>query len=127
MKNSHPRHSEKKLQQAKLLLCLLPVIGWTFSLWQLTRPQTNSQTKQVSRLSITLTLGWLIAYFALATGNSWDASQIWHIRLLYTNTLLTSGYLITSVLLMAIILQGRQPKLPGLNKLFLTLLAKKLS
>ncbi|NHC37873.1 hypothetical protein [Scytonema millei] len=69
----------------------------------------------VSRLSVTLALSWLLAYFLLGAGA--EASELLNFRLLMLNSLLTSGYFLVSVWLMLRLTAGKSVRLPGFSAL----------
>jgi len=117
----------------QLFFHLIPVVGFFPSLWTLychqeaeeqgsrgAREQqlsTNNQKEKlaVSRLSVTLALSWLLAYFLLGAGA--EASEFLNFRLLMLNSLLTSGYFLVSVWLMLQFTTGKSVRLPGLSAL----------
>ncbi|AFY89881.1 MULTISPECIES: hypothetical protein [Chroococcidiopsis] len=80
-------------------------------------PITNYHKEKlaVSRLSITLALSWLLAYFLLSAGA--EASEFLNFRLLMLNSLLTSGYFLVSVWLMLRLTTGKSVRLPGFSAL----------
>ena len=80
-------------------------------------PITNYQKEKlaVSRLSITLALSWLLAYFLLGAGA--EASEFLNFRLLMLNSVLTSGYFLVSVWLMLRFTAGKSVRLPGFSAL----------
>ncbi len=109
---------EKTLNKLRLLIYLLPVVGWIPSLWTSYRRQGNPEELSVSRLSVTLTLLWGVSYALLWLG-SLQTSELFTLRLLYLNGLLTSGYLLISLGLILRVLQGKPVSLPfvsGLSK-----------
>lgn len=92
MNKSDP-FGEKKLNKLQLMIYLFPLIGWIPSLWTLYRQEGSTDQRSVSRLSIRLTLIWLLTYGSLWAGSAF-ASETWTLRLLYFNGLLTSGYIL---------------------------------
>lgn len=95
MNNSDPFY-ETKLNKLQLMLYLIPVVGWIPAMWTLYHRQGNSAQKSVSRISVTLTLSWAIAYILLWTSSGFTP-ETYTLRLLYLNGLLTSGYIIVSL------------------------------
>lgn len=107
---------EKTLHKLQLLVYLLPIIGWIPSLWTLSRRQGSAEQLSVSRLSLTLTLLWGISYGLLWLG-SLQTSELFTLRLLYLNGLLTSGYILVSLGLILRVLQGKSVYLPFISQL----------
>ena len=95
----------------QLWIYLLPVVGIVPAVWTLYRAEKNrvdlsqsdralqSRQKKVSRLSINLSLIWLSSYVLCFWGAD-RASEILSFRLLYLNTIITSGYFLTCTYLM---------------------------
>ncbi len=108
---------ENKLNRLQLLIYLIPILGCIPAFWTLyNRDNFTTQQKSVSRLSLNLTFGWLLAYMLLWAG-ALQTENLLTIRLLYLNGLLTSGYFLVSVALMIRLLQGKVPRLPGLSQI----------
>lgn len=116
--DSQPNPTSKKL----LLLYLIPVIGFFPALWTLYRRQGSREQLAVSRLSITLSLTWMLGYLLLATGAA--TSDLLRLRLLILNTFLTSGYFLLSIWLMTRIIQKKSYWLPGFTNLAAKMLRK---
>lgn len=116
MKESDPLENQD-LQRLQLFLYLVPVIGVFPALWTLYRRQGTREQQAVSRLSITLAFGWLLSYVLLSAGAGAQPSEFWTLRLLFMNTLLTSGYFLVSIGLMVRVWQRKQPRLPGISRL----------
>ena len=78
---------------------------------------THSQKEKlaVSRLSVTLALSWLLAYFLLGAGA--ETSEFLNFRLLMLNSLLTSGYFLVSLWLMLRLTTGKSVRLAGFSAL----------
>jgi hypothetical protein len=87
---------ERKLLRLQLLLYLLPFVGVIPATWILYRGNGNSRQRSIARLSVKITLAWLLAYGLLGT-SSFLANDSLSLRLLYLDTLLTSGYLLLSL------------------------------
>jgi hypothetical protein len=113
------------IPRKQLLLYLIPILGFFPSLWTLYRRQGSREQQAVSRLSITLTLTWLLGYLLLATGSA--TSDYLTLRLLLLNSFLTSGYFLVSIWLMFRLLQGKYARLPGLSSFAEDVLGKYLS
>ncbi|WP_228014709.1 hypothetical protein [Fortiea sp. LEGE XX443] len=109
----------------QLLIYFIPVIGVLPSLWTLYYRQGSREQLKVSRLSITLTFTWLLAYLLLATGAA--TSDFLALRLLILNSFLTSGYFLVSIWLIFRLSRGQSSRLPGLSKFADRVLGKYLS
>ncbi|HEY9598991.1 MAG TPA: hypothetical protein V6D33_15105 [Cyanophyceae cyanobacterium] len=103
------------LIRLQLFIYLIPVLGFFPSLWTLYRRQGTKEQLAVSRLSVTLALGWLLGYILLLSGA--QASEFWTLRLLFINSLLTSGYFLLSVGLMVRVWQRKLPRLPWISQI----------
>jgi hypothetical protein len=108
VKNTDP-FGDKKLSRLQLMLYLFPVVGCLPSGLTLAGKQGTTEQRALSRLSLTLTLSWLVLYGLLWTGSSL-AGETASLRLLYTNGLITTGYFITCLGLMLRIWQGKTPR-----------------
>lgn len=97
-----------------LTLCLVPVIGFFPSLWTLYRRQGSREQLNVSRLSITLALTWLLGHLLLETGAA--TGEFFSLRLLLLNSFLTSGYFLVSSWLIVCTVQGKSNCLPGFSR-----------
>lgn len=102
------------LQRLQLFVYLVPIIGFFPALWTLYRRQGTREQQAVSRLSVTLAFGWLLGYVSLALGT--QTSEFWTLRLLFLNSLLTSGYFLVSIGLMVRLWQRKPPRLPGISR-----------
>lgn len=103
------------LKRLQLFVYLLPVIGFFPALWTLYRRQGSREQQAVSRLSVTLAFSWLLGYILLSAGA--ETSEFWTLRLLFMNSLLTSGYFLVSIGLMLRLWQGKQPRLPWISRI----------
>lgn len=113
--NSPMSNSDRTTSTFQLILYMLPVVGFFPSLWTVYRRQGTREQLVVSRLSITLALGWMLAYVLLATGAEYT-SDFLTLRLLILNTFLTSGYFLISVWLILRAVRGKRQRLPGLSR-----------
>jgi hypothetical protein len=104
----------QNLQRLQLFAYLLPVIGFFPALWTIYRRQGTREQQAVSRLSVTLAFAWLVGYILLLSGA--QLTEFWSFRLLFMNTMLTSGYFLVSVWLMVRLWQGKLPRLPGISQ-----------
>lgn len=114
MKELDPLDNQE-LKRLQLFVYLVPVIGFLPALWTLYRRQGAREQQAVSRLSVTLALGWLLGYILLSAGA--QTSEFWTLRLLFLNSLLTSGYFLVSIGLMVRLWQGKLPRLPGISRI----------
>lgn len=96
--NNNNSDYETKDQQAPIGIYYLPIVGIIPSLWTLSRQGSHRQQQKASRLSIKLTLIWLSCYVLLFISSS-QGSELLHLRLLYTNALVTTGYFLVCLTL----------------------------
>lgn len=120
-----PRLRVKHEASTQLLLYLIPVLGFFPSLWTLYRRQGSREQLTLCRLSITLTVTWLLGYIFLATGAA--TSESLTLRLLILNSFLTSSYFLVSFWLIISIAMGKTKRLPGLSRFAERVLSKYLS
>lgn len=114
MKELDPLENQD-LKRLQLFVYLIPVIGFLPALWTLYRRQGTREQQAVSRLSVTLALGWLLGYILLLAGA--QTSEFWTLRLLFLNSLFTSGYFLVSIGLMARLWQRKSVRLPGISRI----------
>ena len=107
---------EQKLQKMKLSLYLLPIVGTFLSFWTLARREGDAKQREVSRLSVSVTLIWFIVYGLLWTGAG-QSSEIISFRLLYANAIATSGYFFFCCLLTVRLRQNKSLRFPGISKI----------
>lgn len=98
-----------------LVFYLVPIIGVFPSLWTLYYRDGTREQMTISRLSITLTLTWVIGYLLFATGV--ESSNFAEFRLLILNSFFTSSYFLVSVWLIFKTLKGKTQRLPGISPL----------
>lgn len=108
-------HPETRLETLKLLLYLVPIFGFLPALWSLYANQGSRREDTVSRTSVMLALTWLALYGLSALGS--QGTDLMSARLLVLGLLGTTGYFITSLVLMVRLLQGKSPRLPGFSQL----------
>jgi hypothetical protein len=108
LKNTDPL-GEQKLLRLQLMLYLFPVVGCLPSGLTLAQKQGTAEQRALSRLSLTLTLSWLVLYGLLWTSSSF-VGETTSLRLLYANGLLTTGYIIACLGLMFRVWQGKTPR-----------------
>lgn len=105
---------------------LIPVAGFFPSLWTLYRQQGSREQQKVSRLAVTLALGWIASYVLLGFGAQ-QTSNLLTLRLSLLNGLLTSSYFVVCIMLMVSVWQRKQPRLPVLSKVAEGVIRKHLS
>lgn len=103
------------LKRLELFIYLTPVLGFFPSLWTLYRRQGTPGKKAVSRLSVTLALGWVLGYILLGAGA--DTSESWRLPLLLINSLFTSSYFVVSVWLMFRLSERQSVRLPVISSI----------
>lgn len=96
MKNPADPFGDRQLIRTRYLFYLLPFVGAIPSAWTVYRGTGDARERSLSRLSLRITLGWLLVYGLLWTGSA-VATDTLAPRLLYLNALLTSGYLLLSL------------------------------
>jgi hypothetical protein len=110
------RHREPDaLAKLETFLYLTPVIGLLPSMWAIYRRQQDKRDLAVCRLSIFLAFTWLTVYLTLNVGADLSGASTVGFRLLFLNSLATSGYFIASVWLMVLLWQKKSLKLPGFS------------
>ncbi len=105
------------LDRLETFLYLTPVIGILPSMWAIYRRQRHPRQLAVCRLSILLASIWLSSYLSLNVGADLSGSSAIGFRLLFLNSLATSGYFITSLWLMMLLWQKKSLRLPGFSAL----------
>ena len=103
------------VRRLALFLYLVPVIGFIPALWTLYQRLGDRHQQSVSRLSITLTLGWLFGYILLNMGA--HTSPNLAVPLLIASSLLTSGYFLLNIGLMIQLLRRKRLWLPGISRI----------
>ncbi|HEY9601352.1 MAG TPA: hypothetical protein V6C85_07070 [Allocoleopsis sp.] len=114
MKDHDPLENPE-LQRLQLFIYLIPVLGFFPALWTLYRRQGNREQQSVSRLSVTLAIGWLLGYILFLSAGT-QTSEFWAIRLMFLNSLFTSGYFLVCLGLMVRLWQRKLPRLPGISR-----------
>jgi hypothetical protein len=105
------------LDRLETFLYLTPVIGVLPSMWAIYRRQRDRRQLAVCRLSIFLAFAWLSTYLSLNIGADLSGASSLGLRLLFLNTLATSGYFTMSVWLMVLLWQKKSVRLPGFSAL----------
>jgi Na+/proline symporter len=105
----------EEVKHLRFYLYLIPVIGFLPAFWTLYSRQGTRQERNVSRLAITLALGWLAGYCLLAAGAS--TAETLSTPLLITSSVLTSSYFLVNLWLMVCLWQRKPLRLPGISQL----------
>jgi hypothetical protein len=105
------------LERLETFLYLTPVIGVLPSIWAIYRRQRDKRQLAVCRLSIFLAFAWLSTYMSLNIGADLSGASTFGFRLLFLNTLATSGYFTMSLWLMVLLWQKKSLRLPGFSAL----------
>jgi hypothetical protein len=113
---SYHRESDA-LTQLETFLYLTPVIGLLPSMWAIYRRQRDQRQLAVCRLSVLLAFTWLSIYLSLNVGSDLAGASSVGLRLLFLNSLVTSGYFMASLWLMMLLWQKKSLKLPGFSSL----------
>lgn len=108
------RLDNSEIQHLKQFLYLMPVVGFFPALWNLYYRTGSKQEKDLSRVVVTLTLGWLIAYVLLGVGA--EVSESLSLPLLISSSLITSGYFVVNIWLMVRVWQRKSVRLPVISK-----------
>lgn len=104
-----------EIKHLQLFLYLIPVVGFFPAVWALYRRRGTRQEKNLSRTVIILALGWLLGYGLLGAGA--QTSDALSLPLLFTSSLLTSGYFLVNIWLMVRLWQRKSLRLPIVSKL----------
>lgn len=103
------------LRHLRFFLYLIPIVGFFPALWTLYKQRGTQRERNLSRLVVTLALGWLLGYVLLAVGA--EASESLSLPLLITSSLLSSGYFLVNIWLMVRLWQRKPLRLPFVSKL----------
>jgi hypothetical protein len=105
------------LDRLETFLYLTPVIGVFPSIWAIYRRQRDKKQLAVCRLSVLLAFIWLSIYLSCNVGADLSGASSVGFRLLFLNSLATSGYFMASLWLMMLLWQKKSLKLPGFSAL----------
>ncbi|NEQ96252.1 MAG: hypothetical protein F6K30_05945 [Cyanothece sp. SIO2G6] len=103
------------VRRLTLFVYLIPIVGFIPALWTLYRRLGDRPQQSVSRLSVTLAMGWLLGYLLLNLGA--NTSPNLTLPLLLISSLLTSGYFLTNIWLMVQLFRRKRLWLPGISRL----------
>ncbi|MEA5467423.1 hypothetical protein [Spirulina sp. 06S082] len=117
---------EKPLQRLQEYIYLIPIFGVLPALWTLKRDRGTPEQRKICRLSITLALGWLLAYALLSFGGS-QTSEIFRFRLLFLNSLVGSGYFLTCLAIMIRLFRRQSLRVSGASQIAEGIVRKTLS
>jgi hypothetical protein len=117
--DSAPTHHRNidALERLETFVYLTPVIGLLPSIWAIYRRQGDKRQLAACRLSVFLALTWLSIYLSLNVGADLSGASTIGFRLLFLNSLATSGYFMASLWLMMLLWQKKSLKLPGFSAL----------
>lgn len=114
MSNVDPFENQD-IKHLQLFIYLIPIVGFFPALWTLYRRSGTRQQRNLSRLVITLALGWLFGYLLLGVGA--QTTESLSLPLLLTSSLLTSGYFLVNIWLMVRLWQRKPLRLPLVSPL----------
>ena len=117
--SQQPKHHRDldALSRLETFLYLTPVVGLLPSMWAIYRCQRDKRQLAVCRLSVLLTFTWLSIYLSLNVGADLSGASAVGFRLLFLNSLVTSGYFMASGWLMVLLWQKKSLRLPGFSTL----------
>ena len=105
---------QQEVNHLRLYLYLIPVIGFVPAAVTLSQRRGTPQERNLSRLVVTLTLGWLLSYFLLGAGAEFSESL--SLPFLISSSVLTSGYFLVNLWLMVRLWQRKPLRLPGVSQ-----------
>jgi hypothetical protein len=103
------------MQRLQLFFYLVPVVGFFPALWTLYYRRGDRPQQDLSRVVVTMTLAWLMAYVLLGAGA--EASDSLSLPFLLASSLVTSGYFLTNIWLMVRLWQRKSLRLPIFSRL----------
>ncbi len=109
------RYDTVELQRLRMFVYLIPVVGFFPAVWSLYCKQGDRREQIVSRLAVTLALGWLVGYLLL--NGSAQLSETNALPLMIASATLTSGYFVMTFLLMMRLWHRKSLWLPGVSDL----------
>jgi len=112
--NKPDQFEVQEIKRLQLFLYLVPVVGFFPALWTLYYRRGTKQQEDLSRVVVTLTLGWLFFYVLLGIGA--ETSESLSLPLLLTSSLITSGYFLTNIWLMILLWQRKSVRLPIISR-----------
>ncbi|HEY9663463.1 MAG TPA: hypothetical protein V6C65_33880 [Allocoleopsis sp.] len=106
-------YGDRDLKRLQMFIYLIPIVGFFPAVWTLYRHQGSQEQRQVSRLAVTLSLGWMVGYLLLGVGS--QGANAHSLSLLIMSSLLTSGYFLANIWLMVRLWQRQPLHLPGIS------------
>ena len=103
------------MRQLTLFLYLIPVVGFFPAVWTLYRRLGDRHQQSVSRLSVTLAMGWLLSYLIVNLGATTTSPNM-ALPLLIVSSLLTSSYFLVNIGLMIQVLRRKRLWLPIISR-----------
>jgi hypothetical protein len=105
------------LNRLAIFIYLTPILGLLPSAWTLYQNRADKHQIAAARLAIVMGMFWLAAYSGLNfTADTLESTSESAFRLLFVNSLMTSGYFLTSLGLMIRLSGGKSVRLPGLSQ-----------
>jgi hypothetical protein len=126
MKDRSDPLKEKRLKQLQMYFYLIPWLGTVPALWTIYRQRGDREQQATSRLAVMLAIAWLAGNSLLWMG-AMQAEEVLRFRLLFGDTLLTSGYAIACLMLMFRVWRRKSLHLPGFSSLADRVLPKRTS
>ncbi|WP_016924668.1 hypothetical protein [Prochlorothrix hollandica] len=112
----------REQQRLRLFIYLIPLVGFFPALWcfygkgsRRSATLVSRRERQVSRMAITLGLGWLVATILVTTGSS--LAELPEVGRLVLGSGLTSGYFLVNFWLMVQLWRNQRLWIPGISDL----------
>ncbi|MBE9077295.1 hypothetical protein IQ241_08300 [Romeria aff. gracilis LEGE 07310] len=107
-------YRDEPQQKLRLFFYLIPVLGVFPAAWALYQG-VSGQERSVSRLAVTLGLGWIVATVLLGAGA--ELSSAASLRFLIASSFVGSGYFLVNIGLMVRVWRQQSVRLPGVTQL----------
>ncbi len=119
MENLRDAINEPTLGRLFMYLYLVPIFGLVPAVWTLSQSKSDRQHRAVSRLAIALGLAWMVSsgVLNLAGAPAGEPAVNPQVAALLFNSLLTSGYFVTSCWLMFRLWKRETLSLPVLTQI----------
>ncbi|MGA1475479.1 MAG: hypothetical protein ACO4AI_10015 [Prochlorothrix sp.] len=112
----------REQQRLRLFVYLIPVVGFFPALWCVyrkgkghSRSLVNRRERQVSRMAVTLGLGWVMATILVGTGSA--IAEVPDLGRLALGSGLTSAYFVVNFWLMLQLWRNQRLWIPGLSEM----------
>jgi hypothetical protein len=106
------------LKRLQLFLYAVPIFGLVPAIWTLSNRKSDRQHRAASRLCVSFTASWIVVYALLNAGVGLASEGSGTgLSLLLLNSLVTSGYFVTSFWLMVQLWRNQPLKLPGFSQI----------